>query len=87
MSAPDAPARFGFVGLGNMGRLLLAKGNYDAAEPLYREALAIFEKTLPPDHPRIQKTREKYASLLRAVGQDAEAEELEARAAAAKEGS
>jgi len=60
------------------------KGDHDAAEPLYREALAVFGKTLPPDHPHLLRTRERLVSLLHERGRDAEAAELEARAAAAR---
>jgi len=70
--------------LGSLGRLHLAEGNVDAAEPLVREALAIFEKTLPPDHPHLLSTVRTYATVLRKLGRDAEAEALEARTAAAQ---
>jgi serine/threonine-protein kinase len=65
--------------LNDLGMVLWHKGDHDDAEPLYREGLAILEKVLPPDHPDLRKTVERYASLLREMGRDAEAEELEAR--------
>ena len=59
-------------------------GDYTTAESLLQEALAIREKALPPDHPDLLKTLARYASLFRKTGREAEAVELEARAAAAK---
>jgi len=38
-------------GLNNLGSVLAAQGRYADAEPLYRRALAIWEKVLGPEHP------------------------------------
>jgi len=43
--------------------LLRAKGDYDAARPLFRRALAIDEKALGPNDPRTQRIRDKWESL------------------------
>jgi tetratricopeptide (TPR) repeat protein len=45
---PDHPSMA--AALNNLAGLLEAKGDYARAEPLYRRALAINEKTLRPDH-------------------------------------
>ena len=37
--------------LNNLAGLLSSKGDYDGAEPLYRESLAIRKKALGDDHP------------------------------------
>ena len=57
-------------------------GRYAEAEPLYQRALAILEKSLPPDHPNLATVRENYAGLLDELGRADEAAALRARAAA-----
>jgi len=71
--------------LNNLALLLREEGEFELAAALFREALGILAKSLPPGHPYLGKTLERYASLLREMGRDAEAAELEARAAAARE--
>jgi tetratricopeptide (TPR) repeat protein len=39
--------------LNNLAALYDAQGRYAEAEPLYRRAVAIAEKALGPDHPRV----------------------------------
>ena len=57
------------------------RGRFSLAEPLYRQALAIREKTLGGDHIDIARILEDYAELvLRRTDRDAEAEQAEARA-------
>ena len=41
------------------------QGKYDDAEPLYRRALAIQEKTLGGDHPDVAESLNHLAGLLR----------------------
>jgi tetratricopeptide (TPR) repeat protein len=48
----------------------------------YRQALAILEKALGPNHPEIAENLDSYALVLRKTGRSAEAAKLEARAAA-----
>jgi hypothetical protein len=48
--------------------LLKTKALHGEAEPLMRRALAIFGKSLGPDHPRTETVRDNYALLLRAMG-------------------
>ena len=52
------------------------------AEPLQKRALAIREKALGPEHPRVATSLENYAALLRDTGRSAEAAKMEARAKA-----
>ncbi len=52
------------------------------AEPLYQRALAIFEKALGPEHPKVAKALLNYAVLLRATRRSDEAAKMEARAKA-----
>ena len=52
------------------------------AEPLYKRALAIKEKTLGPEHPHVAKALANYAALLRRTGRSTEAAKMEARAKA-----
>ncbi len=57
-----------------------AQGRYGEAEPLYKRALAIWEKALGPEHPDVAKSLANYAALLRETDRDVAAEMLEARA-------
>ena len=43
----------GATGLNNLVMLYHAQGKYAEAEPLYRRALAIWEKALGPEHPNV----------------------------------
>jgi tetratricopeptide (TPR) repeat protein len=60
------------------------QGKYEQAEPLYQRALAIWEKTLPPDHPYIALALENYADLLQKMSRIEESEALKERARAIK---
>ncbi len=62
--------------------MLRAQGKYAVAEPLYKRALAIWEKALGPEHPDVATALENYAALLRKAGRGEEAAKLEARAKA-----
>ncbi|MEK7727705.1 MAG: tetratricopeptide repeat protein [candidate division KSB1 bacterium] len=50
--------------LNNLALLLQSQGKYAEAEPLFRRALEIFEKSLGTDHPNTQTIRKNYALLL-----------------------
>ena len=50
------------------------------AEPLYKRALAIVEKTLGAEHPNVAIILSNYAELLRIMNREAEAVKLESRA-------
>jgi len=65
--------------------LLHAQGDYAAAEPLYRRALAIAEKSEGPEHPSTGISLNNLAGLLRARGDYAAAEPLLRRALAINE--
>jgi phosphatidylserine/phosphatidylglycerophosphate/cardiolipin synthase-like enzyme len=54
-------------------------GQYAKAEPLYKRALAIREKTLGPEHPDVATCLESYALCLRAMDRPEEAASLETR--------
>ena len=54
--------------LNNLAGLLQATNRLGEAEPLYRRALAIFEKSLGADHPNTVTVRENLAALLAARG-------------------
>jgi hypothetical protein len=41
------------------------QGDYEKAETMYKRALAIFERALGAEHPKVVACRENYASLLR----------------------
>jgi tetratricopeptide (TPR) repeat protein len=66
--------------LNNLANLLLAKGDYDAAEPLYRRALAIAEKAQGPEHPSTGTFLNNLAGLLQDKGDYDAAEPLFRRA-------
>lgn len=48
--------------LKNLSELNRAQGRYAEAEPLYRQALAIAEKILAPEHPHVVITYENPAA-------------------------
>ena len=64
-----------------MAKLYRAR-KYSDAKPLFLRALAIREKTLPPNHLDTVTYLENYASLLREMQRTAEAAQLEARSKA-----
>ena len=62
--------------LNNLARLLQDTNRLGDAEPMYRRALAIFQKSLGPDHPNTVTVRENFVLLLRKLGKDEEADKL-----------
>ena len=66
--------------LNNLAESYRAQGRYDEAEPLYRRALEIDEKTLRPEHPDLAIQLNNLANLLRDTGRYDEAEPLYRRA-------
>jgi tetratricopeptide (TPR) repeat protein len=54
--------------LNNQASSLESKGDFGGAEPLFREALAIAEKSLGPDHPDTAGALNNLATLLEAKG-------------------
>jgi tetratricopeptide (TPR) repeat protein len=71
--------------LNNLALSLTDEGDYAAAEPLYRRALAIDEKALGSDHPDVAIDLNNLAELLRDKGDYADAELLYRRALAIDE--
>merc|ERR1719409_501169 len=68
--------------MNNLGGLLYVKGDYDAAEPLYRRALAICEVALGYEHPDTATSMNNLAGLLESKGDYDAAEPLYRRAVA-----
>jgi tetratricopeptide (TPR) repeat protein len=66
--------------LNNLAALYSARGRYEEAEPLFRRALAVNEKSLGADHPRVAMTLENYARLLKGAKRKREATALQRRA-------
>ena len=62
--------------LNNLALLLQATNRLSEAEPLYRRALAIDEKSYGPDHPDVAIRLNNLAELLRATNRLSEAEPL-----------
>ena len=56
------------TGLGNLASLLQTKGDYAAAEPMYRESLAIRRKVHGDEHPAVAKGLNNLAFLLKTEG-------------------
>ena len=69
--------------LGNAANKLYEAGNYAAAEPLFRRALAIHEKALGPEHASVAEDLNNLAILLKTKGDLAGSLELARRAAKA----
>ena len=66
--------------MNNLAALLYSKGDYEAAEPLYRHALAIAEKAFGPNDLHTATTLNNLAELLSAKGDYTGAERLYRRA-------
>ncbi len=65
--------------------LRLAQGEHRQAEVLFRHALELREVANGPHHPWLADVLEDYAPLLQAMGRDADAAAVEARARAIRE--
>ena len=65
--------------ISNLARLYYAQNWYVQAEPLYKRALAINEKSLDPNHPDVVTSLEELAALYRKTGQTVALKELERR--------
>jgi tetratricopeptide (TPR) repeat protein len=63
---------------------LSTQGQYAKAEPLFKRALAIWEKALGPEHPHVATSLENYAALLWKLGRKKEAKRMEVRAKAVR---
>jgi tetratricopeptide (TPR) repeat protein len=70
-----------------LGLLLMTKARYAEAEPFMRRAVAIFEKTLGPNHALVATGLNNLAQLLEDTNRLAEAEPLMRRALAIDEAS
>ena len=57
-----------------------SQGRCEDAKPLFEQTLAIYEKTFGQDHRSVARLLGHYASSLRAIGKESEAEKLENRA-------
>jgi CHAT domain-containing protein len=68
--------------LNNLALLYRAQGKVTDAEPLYKRALTIAEKTLGPDHSNVGMTLNNLAFLYESQGRYADAEPLYKRALA-----
>ena len=55
------------VTLHNLGLLLQRRGNLNEAATLYERALAIFERSLAPPHPKLVTLRANYEKLRREI--------------------
>jgi tetratricopeptide (TPR) repeat protein len=60
------------------------RGDYDQALDWYRQSLAIFEQSLPADHPNLAVVRNNYARLFDQLGRTDEATTLRAQAEASR---
>jgi tetratricopeptide (TPR) repeat protein len=78
---PEEAARL----LGSLGAQCAKAGNYGAAEPLLRKALAVQEEVLGPEHPDTATSMNNLAWLLNAKGEYALAEPLYREALAIRE--
>ncbi|MFQ5830675.1 MAG: tetratricopeptide repeat protein, partial [Candidatus Methylomirabilia bacterium] len=65
--------------LSSLAELYSLQGQYAQAEPLLKQALAIREQALGPEHPDVARSLEHYSALLRKMNRAAEATEMEAR--------
>jgi non-specific serine/threonine protein kinase/serine/threonine-protein kinase len=66
--------------LNDLGILFTRRQEYATAENYFKRALATFEVALGASHPDLADCLQSYAALLRKMGRDTEAGELDARA-------
>jgi tetratricopeptide (TPR) repeat protein len=66
--------------LNQLGNLYRQLGRYLEAEPCYKRALEIIDKSLPVDHPHASSLRDDYASILDKLNRSKEATMLKAEA-------
>ena len=66
--------------LNNLALLFQAQGRYETAVPLFKRALAIYEKALGPDNPSVATGLNNLAGLFQAQGRYEAAEPLYRRA-------
>ncbi|HEV2841304.1 MAG TPA: toll/interleukin-1 receptor domain-containing protein [Chthoniobacterales bacterium] len=71
--------------MNTLAMLLTAKAQHAEAEPLFRRALSINEKTFGPEHPDVARDLNNLAYLLQATSRPAEAEPLMSRVVEIKE--
>ncbi len=62
-----------------MAALYDSQGRYTEAEPLYKRALAIWEKAIGPDYPHVILVMESMAELYKNIGNEEEAKRLQKR--------
>ncbi len=65
-----------------LGLVLTAQGDYSAAAGHFERALAAYDKTFGPRHPKIAEALDHFAALRKAAGDNADAVRLADRAAA-----
>src|ERR1700730_17511119 len=88
LSAPAVPASKPLAEaerLTKQAGSLYQQGQYAQAEPLIRQALAIREKALVPDHPAVAESLNNLALLSKQLGRYGEAEALFRRSVAIRE--
>lgn len=68
--------------LTNIAAIYGTQGKYVETEPLYKQALTIWEKAVGPDHPYVVWGLNNLAKFYRNQGKPAEAEPLEKRSVA-----
>jgi CHAT domain-containing protein/Tfp pilus assembly protein PilF len=71
--------------LNNLAEIYRVQGRYADAEPLYKRALAIREKTFGPDHPDVGQSLNNLTLLFQTQGRYSDAEPLYKRALAIPE--
>jgi tetratricopeptide (TPR) repeat protein len=71
--------------LNNLAVLHVSQGRYADAEPLYKQSLAIYEKTFGPDHPNVATALNNLARLYQDQGRYTDAEPLYKRSLAIRE--
>ncbi len=69
----------------NLALVYQAQGRYIEAEPLYKRALVMLEKTLGTEHPEVARSLNNLAALYQAQGKYDEAEPFYKRALAIRE--
>ena len=60
-----------------LAELLIVRGDYDQAEPIVKEAVAIQESVFGSNHPKLIPLLKTYAELLRKTERESEAKAVD----------
>jgi len=73
------------ISMHNLARMYRMSGQYEKSRALFEQTDKVWQAKLGPEHPYVAQNFNEWAETLRKLGRDAEAEELDAKAAQIRE--